>query len=108
MPLGLSYRGYYLSGATPRLRMDITNDENEFVRDIVAAFHDMKLLTDWNVEMFDVRAANQWCRQHKSICDSPSPSSYLTSTQNTRSATVFSLNWTGRIAIVTIKAIVDT
>jgi hypothetical protein len=33
------------------------------------AFHDMRVLTGWNVEVFDSRAAVQWCAEHKPKCD---------------------------------------
>jgi hypothetical protein len=69
-----SKNSVYYFGATPRQRMEIINDKDEVMRAIATAFHDMKIVTNWDVEMFDVRAANQWCRQHKSICDSSTPS----------------------------------
>jgi hypothetical protein len=72
---GKNDQDYYYYGATPRQRMAVINDKDEFFQDIFAAFHDMKLLTNWNVEMFDVHAANQRCRQHESICDSSVSSS---------------------------------
>lgn len=59
-----------LSPVPPSKQMEIINQPEENAADIGWAFHDMKKLTNWSVDPFDIRAANQWCRQHKSICDS--------------------------------------
>jgi hypothetical protein len=36
---------------------------------VAAAFFDMKKLTDWNVQTFDIPAAEKWCANHKPKCD---------------------------------------
>ena len=59
----------------PSKQMEIINQPDENAADIGWAFHDMKKLTNWNVNPYDVRAANQWCRLHKSICDLSVPTS---------------------------------
>lgn len=61
----------------PSQLMETINQPGGSAADMGWAFHDMKKLTNWNVNPFDVRAANQWCRQHKSICDSSPSSSQL-------------------------------
>ena len=37
--------------------------------DLWRAFHDMRVLTGWNVEAFDSRAAVKWCADHKPKCE---------------------------------------
>jgi len=44
-------------------------DASPFARAI--AFHDMRILTKWDVQTFDVRSANRWCEEHK--CDQTVP-----------------------------------
>jgi hypothetical protein len=47
---------------SPKKLMEIINQLDENAADIGWAFHDMKKLMNWNVNPFDVRAANRWCR----------------------------------------------
>lgn len=109
--LGQPYDGgYYHPYATPRLRMETINNKDELLSSITEAFYDMKKLTNWNVKMFDVRAANQWCRQHKSICDSDSsaPSSPSQLPKYKVGDRVLVELSAGRIVEATIKAMVDS
>jgi hypothetical protein len=49
----------------PRDLVKTINDPDSLNQSMSAAFIDMRKATGWNVPMFDVKAANIWCSQHK-------------------------------------------
>ncbi len=60
---------------TPKLLMEIIrHSTGQFAPQQVAqAFLDMKKRVRWDVQMFDIPAAEKWCTQHKPKCDEDSP-----------------------------------
>jgi hypothetical protein len=59
--------GYFSNTDLPRDLVKTINDPDSLNQNMAAAFIDMRKATGWNVPMFDVKAANIWCSQHK--CD---------------------------------------
>ena len=61
--------GYFFTPGGAEYSMFVINAPNSGLKNMVMAFHDMKKLTNWNVEVFDVKAANQWCQRNKPKCE---------------------------------------
>ncbi len=60
---------YFFTPEDAKYLMLIINGPDSDLRNMAMAFHDMKRLTNWNVEMFDIKAANQWCQRNKPRCE---------------------------------------
>jgi hypothetical protein len=65
--------GYYANSPGPKELIGRINNPQTNAFNMATAFHDMKKFTGWNVEMFDVRAANAWCAKNKPTCDQNKP-----------------------------------
>jgi len=60
---------YFFTPGGAKYSMSIINEPDAGLKNMVMAFHDMRKLTNWNVEVFDVKAANQWCQRNKTKCE---------------------------------------
>jgi hypothetical protein len=61
--------GYFFTPGDAKYSMLIINGRDAGLKNLVMAYHDMKKMMNWNVEVFDVKGANQWCQRNKPKCD---------------------------------------
>jgi len=63
--------GYMSNMPNGQTTLDFLNSPNTYAPDLFKAFVDMRQLTGWNVEPFDVRGANEWCKKHDCKLSTP-------------------------------------
>jgi hypothetical protein len=63
--------GYMSNQPNGQATFDLLNKPDTYAPDLFKAFVDLKRLTGWNVETFDIRGAKEWCRKHDCKLSTP-------------------------------------
>jgi hypothetical protein len=67
----LNSLGYMSNQPNGQATFDLLNKPDIYAPDLFKAFVDLKRLTGWNVETFDIRGAKEWCRKHDCKLSTP-------------------------------------
>lgn len=63
--------GYMSNEPNGKATFDLLDKPDIGAFDLFKAFDDMKRLTGWNVETFDIRGAKEWCKKHDCKLSTP-------------------------------------
>lgn len=67
----LNSLGYMSNQPNGQATLDLLNKPDIYAPDLFKAFVDLKRLTGWNVETFDIRGAKEWCKKHDCKLSTP-------------------------------------
>jgi|SRR5580658_7450598 hypothetical protein len=67
----LNSLGYMSNQPNGQATLDLLNKPDSYAPEMFKAFVDLKKLTGWNVETFDIRGAKAWCTKHDCKLSTP-------------------------------------